>query len=129
MKRAVSFAGIFTCYAGAERAAVLLPEYRLILTGVVTFYLTGLGVVNPALETGMPATANLSVERVSTGFAAIDAVIEYAGAVPGLVGLNQINARVPANAPLRIDVPVTITVAGQQSNTVTVPIGPIPPGG
>lgn len=96
---------------------------------VVTFLLTGLGVLNPALETGMPAGNNQAVEQVSTGFAAIDAIIEYAGAAPGLVGFNHIRARVPANAPLRVDVPVRITVGGQQSNLVTVPIGPIPPGG
>ena len=57
---------------------------------VVTFYLTGLGILNPALGTGVPAGANLAVERVSTGFEAIDAVIEYAGAAPGFVGLDRI---------------------------------------
>jgi uncharacterized protein (TIGR03437 family) len=89
---------------------------------MVVFYLTGLGVLNPALGTGVPAGANFAAAPIALQFGNANAVIEYAGAAPGFVGLNQINARVPAGAPTG-SVPVSISVGGSQANPVTVAIG------
>jgi len=37
--------------------------------------------------------------------------------VPGFIGLYQVNFRVPPGAPTGAAVPLTLTVAGVQSNT------------
>lgn len=90
---------------------------------VVVFYLTGLGVLDPPLATGAPAGANSAAAQVSLMFGTSNAVAEYAGAAPGFVGLNQINVRIPADAPATRDVPVSITVDGRQANPVVISIG------
>ncbi|MBI4465166.1 MAG: hypothetical protein HY647_10715 [Acidobacteria bacterium] len=41
---------------------------------------------------------------------------------PGWVGLRQINAEVPQNAPPGPAVPLTITVDGLTSNSVTIAV-------
>jgi uncharacterized protein (TIGR03437 family) len=89
---------------------------------VLIFYLTGLGALNPALGTGVPAAANVVAAQVTMMFGSANAVIEYAGAAPGFIGLNQINARVPQGAPVGNDVPISISVAGRQGNPVVVAI-------
>jgi uncharacterized protein (TIGR03437 family) len=90
---------------------------------VVTIHATGFGVLNPALGTGVPAGANLAQAQVTIAFGSANATIEYAGAAPGLVGVNQINARIPAGAPIANDVPIALNVGGRQANSVTVAIG------
>ncbi len=107
-----------------DGATLVTPQNPARRNEVVVFYLTGLGVLNPPLETGVPAGANAAAARISLMFGPANAVIEYAGAAPGFVGLNQINARIPAGAPTTRDVPVSIAVGGRQANPVIVPIGP-----
>jgi uncharacterized protein (TIGR03437 family) len=41
----------------------------------------------------------------------------FAGLTPGLVGLLQVNAKVPAAAPTGDDVAVVIRIAGAESQT------------
>jgi len=45
----------------------------------------------------------------------------YAGLTPGLVGVYQINAEVPAGVTTG-DVSITVTQNGFDSNTVTIPV-------
>jgi uncharacterized protein (TIGR03437 family) len=90
---------------------------------VVTIHATGLGILNPALGTGVPAGANLAPAQVTIAFGSANATIEFAGAAPGLVGVNQINARIPAGAPIASDVPISLNVGGRQANSVTIAIG------
>jgi uncharacterized protein (TIGR03437 family) len=89
---------------------------------VVTIYATGLGVLNPALGTGVPATDNAATERVSIAFGTANAVIEFAGALEDSVGMNRIRAQIPAGAPVGVDVPVSVTAGGRQGNPVTIAI-------
>lgn len=91
---------------------------------VLAFYLTGLGVLIPPIQTGEPAGANLVSTQVALAFGLLNSSVEYAGAAPGFVGVNQINARIPANIQLRGDTVVSITIGGRQANAVTIPIEP-----
>jgi uncharacterized protein (TIGR03437 family) len=52
------------------------------------------------------------------GGAAADVL--FAGAQPNLVGVDQVNLRVPRSLIGRGEVDVVLTVNGQTSNTVTV---------
>ena len=47
---------------------------------------------------------------------------DYAGLTPGFVGLYQVNVRVPADLAATGDVPVSVSVAGGASNTVTIAV-------
>lgn len=68
----------------------------------LTFYMTGAGVVSPHLAAGQPAPLPPPFHIVAADVeATIDnqpAVVEFAGAAPGFVGLVQINVRIPATA-------------------------------
>jgi uncharacterized protein (TIGR03437 family) len=55
-----------------------------------------------------------------------NAVTEFAGALPGSVGMNRIQARIPAGAPVSNHVPVSIAVGERQGNPVTIAIGQLP---
>ena len=48
----------------------------------------------------------------------------YAGRAPGLPGVDQINFRVPADAPWNCYVPILVTAAGTASNPVTIAVNP-----
>ena len=52
----------------------------------------------------------------------VEAQVLFAGLSPGFSGLYQVNARVPANAPLGNEVEITVEVSGQASRPVTIAI-------
>ncbi|HUS08607.1 MAG TPA: SBBP repeat-containing protein [Bryobacteraceae bacterium] len=106
-----------------DGVTVVTPQNPAKRNEVVVIYATGLGVLNPALGTGVPAGANMAQAQMTIAFGAANGIIEYAGAAPGFVGLNQINARIPAGAPIASDVPISISVGGRTGNPVTVAIG------
>ncbi len=92
---------------------------------VVAIYGTSLGPVTnqpPAGSPGVtsPLSKTTATPTVSIGGLAADVV--FSGLSPGTVGLYQVNARVPAGAPGGNAVPVTITIGGVTSNTVTMAI-------
>jgi len=92
--------------------------------GFITIYATGQGAVSPAVPSGtaapfsplshaaLPATATIGNQ---------DALVQYAGLAPGMVGVAQFNLRVPELAPG--DYPVVVRVGGMQSNSATVRVG------
>ena len=71
--------------------------------GYVTFYVTGLGAVTPAVQagalpTGIASTTNPIVVTLNgTALAASDVL--YAGVAPGFAGLYQVNVHIPAATP------------------------------
>ena len=95
----------------------------------VIIYATGLGQVTPALATGTKPSATVST--VTTPAVTIDglpAVVQFSGVSGCCVGLNQVNVVVPSNVHAGANVNVTLSIGGQQSNTVTIFIaGPPPP--
>jgi uncharacterized protein (TIGR03437 family) len=103
--------GIFTLSQnGAGAAAMQHADYRLVDASnparpgeTLLLYLTGLGGVTPAVKDGAasPAspTANVSNKALSVRINGLEAKISYAGLVPYLAGLYQVNFIVPDKAP------------------------------
>ena len=91
---------------------------------VVVIYCTGLGEVSPAVVTGSPAPSAppaQTVNQVKATIGGLAASVQFSGLTPGLVGVYQVNAVVPA-AKAGDQVPVVLTAAGQQSPPVTMVI-------
>jgi uncharacterized protein (TIGR03437 family) len=59
---------------------------------------------------------------VSVTIGAQSAAVSFAGLAPGLAGVYQVNALVPAGVTPGDEVPVVITQGGAQSNTVTIAV-------
>ena len=85
------------------------------LGDMLVIYLTGMGAVTPVVANGTPGPQNplavaISVPQVTLGGASLS--VEYAGLAPGEVGVYQINATVPLNAPQGLNVPLVISQGG-----------------
>jgi uncharacterized protein (TIGR03437 family) len=91
----------------------------------VTIYCTGLGNVSnppnqgvaagssPLSSTPTPATVTIGGQP---------ATVTFSGLAPGFAGLYQVNATVPASAPAGNAVPLTVSIGGATSNTVTLAV-------
>ena len=108
--------GVFTDAKGAIAGAATAAR-----GAVVSLYLTGAGAVSPAISTGAaPAAGTLAsqlpapVQARSVSIGGVAAVIEFAGIPTSLVGVMQVNLRVPATAPLGTQ-PVIVTIGGVAS--------------
>jgi uncharacterized protein (TIGR03437 family) len=69
---------------------------------VVAIYATGLGPLNGALPPGVPAPASPLIEtrnRPTVTVGGLVADVLFSGLAPGLVGVNEIDMRVPPDAP------------------------------
>ncbi len=89
------------------------PGDTLIILG------TGLGRMLPAIETGAPAPSDTPTQAVLTPSVTLGNValgLEYAGLMPGQVGVFQINAVVPNTAPLGLTVPLRISQGGASTS-------------
>ncbi len=127
---------------GAGQAAVLNQDYqpngaaRPEARGrVIQIYATGTGAAlldNATRLTALPATGTAPPGDGSklyvTNFTptvtigGVAATVEFSGLAPGFVGLWQINARLPANAPTGNAVPLVIGANGRNSNQPRVAI-------
>lgn len=126
--------GIFSMNGqGTGQGAILDSSYYLVDASnpatagksVIQIYCTGLGAVtnqppsgspapfSPLAETAMPTTVTIG---------SVPAQVLFSGLTPGLVGLYQVNAEVPAGAPSGLAVPVTISIGGTTSNAVTIAV-------
>jgi uncharacterized protein (TIGR03437 family) len=93
---------------------------------LVEIYCTGLGPVVPLVTEGTvspdPAATTTQLPNVTIGGLTANR-ITFAGLTPGVVGLYQINAEVPANVPIGSAVPVVVTLGNQASQTgVTIAV-------
>jgi uncharacterized protein (TIGR03437 family) len=85
------------------------PYYPAPRGSVISIYATGEGQTNPAGQDGRIITTDLRVPLapVSAIIGLVPAQVTYAGSAPGLVaGVIQINAYVPANAPVGGQIPI-----------------------
>jgi uncharacterized protein (TIGR03437 family) len=90
---------------------------------VVQLFGTGGGVTSPVAEAGAAAAAAAPTLLSATAqVGGIRAEVLYSGASPGLVGVWQVNVRVPSSAPTGSAVPVVVTVNNKPGNTVMVAI-------
>jgi uncharacterized protein (TIGR03437 family) len=89
---------------------------------IVVFYATGEGLTNTGNVTGQPAAAPYPQPTLPVGVTVegIDAEILYAGSAPGLVGVMQINVRVPGGFVPPGQTSIQLTVGGFSSPAVTV---------
>ncbi len=115
--------GIFTDSTGA-----LVPTATAALGQEIAFYITGAGVVSPAIATGAApaastASTNLPVpaQKTSVTIGGATATIDFIGIPPGLVGVTQINVQVPFGIGSGAQ-PVVVTVGGVASAPATVRI-------
>lgn len=92
----------------------------------ISVYLTGSGPVNPPLSNGVAAGSNpLSVlsASYSATIGQANANVTFAGLTPGSVGVTQLNILVPTGLAAGT-YPLTLTIDGDTSNTVSVTIAP-----
>ena len=126
---------IFTTNAqGTGQGSILNTSSQLVDTShpakpgttYIQIYCMGLGAVTnqPADGAASPSSplAQTPLPQVSIGGFAAN--VSFSGLAPGFVGEYQVNALVPATVAAGIAVPVTITIAGAVSNTVTISVGP-----
>ncbi len=93
----------------------------------ITIYLTGLGVTAPAVNVAFaapitPVAKTQSSVAVTIGEQSAD--VAFAGLVPGLTGLYQINTVVPAGTIAGEAVPVVVSASQASSPTVTIAVKP-----
>jgi len=85
----------------------------------LVIYCVGLGAVSPAVPagTGAPQGGPLSntAAQVSVTVGGQPAQVLFSGLAPGFAGLYQVNAVVPSGVTAGSQVPVTLSVAGQNS--------------
>ena len=84
---------------------------------VVVIFATGQGMLDPPLATGVraPASPLSSASAVTATFGGAPGRVLFGVMTPGFVGLMQVNAELPADAPTGASVPVSISVAGAAS--------------
>jgi uncharacterized protein (TIGR03437 family) len=91
---------------------------------VVEIYGTGFGAVSPLVKEGdvspVPAAALTQTALVSIG--GIPAQVTFAGLTPGAIGVYQVNAVVPAEAPKGDAVPVLMNVSTDSQKAVTIAV-------
>jgi uncharacterized protein (TIGR03437 family) len=88
----------------------------------LVIWATGHGELTDAIEDGQPAAGLINTKtkpRVTIG--GVEAELLFSGLSPGLAGVWQINAIVPANAPTGTGVPLVVT-QGQTSNALPLAI-------
>ena len=121
---------------GSGQGAILDQSYRLVDSTnpaaagstYISIFCTGLGTVTNQPATGSPAAADplswtTTAPAVTIGGAAVPpADVTYYGLAPGYVGLYQVNALVPAESAKGSAVPVTVSIGGVASNTVTIAV-------
>jgi uncharacterized protein (TIGR03437 family) len=87
--------------------------------GYIEIFCTGLGAVSHTPAEGAPAPSKppyattLLEPTVSLG--GVNAPVSFSGLAPGFVGLYQVNALVPDDAPTGSAVPIVITIGNIQS--------------
>jgi uncharacterized protein (TIGR03437 family) len=91
----------------------------------IEIYATGLGPVtnqpaSGAAASGSPLSHTVTAPSITIG--GIPALVTFSGLAPGFVGLYQVNAQVPATAPVGSAVSVVLTIGGVSSNTVTIAV-------
>ena len=119
--------------SGRSLPAVLDSAYGLVGTSnpakrndVVQIFVNGLGPVDNQPASGDPSPSQpLARTRVvpEVSIGGQSAEVLFSGLTPGIVGLYQVNARIPAGAASGLQ-PLVITVNGIVSKSVTIPVGP-----
>jgi uncharacterized protein (TIGR03437 family) len=89
---------------------------------VIVLFGSGLGLLSPALPTGEAAKNNKTAVVPTITIDGKPANVEFSGAAPGFVGLNQVNVKIPPGTRSAPDIPVVLTIGEKPSNTVTIAV-------
>jgi len=89
---------------------------------VIVLFGTGLGLLTPALPTGEAAKNNSTTVIPTVTVDGKKADVQFTGAAPGFVGLNQVNIKIPAGTRSAPDIPIALSIGEKQSNTVTIAV-------
>jgi uncharacterized protein (TIGR03437 family) len=105
----------------------LLDSFNPAVAGstYVSIYCTGLGPVTNQPASGAASPSNPLAKTTTTpivGIGNIGAQVLFSGLAPGFVGEYQVNALVPAGVTPGNSVPVSISIGGVYSNTVTIAV-------
>lgn len=125
--------GIFrngTAGAQSDLPAVFRSANNLLVTAsnpvhrgdTITIYLTGLGRTSPSVDAGVPAPGDplaAAIVRPSVVIGGVEIPVDFAGLVPGSIGVYQINARVTSTVPTGLEQTLTIR-QGTGSTAVAV---------
>ena len=87
----------------------------------VTIYANGLGQTSSVVPTGEVPTGTVTTTTMpSVTIDGLTAQVDFSGLADCCVGLNQINVEVPSGVRSGTNVPVIVSIGGQQSNTVNM---------
>ena len=118
---------------GTGQGVILDDSYKLVddsnpaIAGrtVVQISCTGLGAVTNVPPTGSPALADpisATTTKPVVMIGGLQAQVVFSGLAPGEIGLYQVNALVPGGTSAGPSVPVSISIGGATSNTVTIAV-------
>ena len=111
------FAGAIT---HADNTAVVTAN-PAVSGETVTIYATGLGQVSSPVPTGeLPGGTVTTSTMPTVTIDDIGAQVQFSGLAGCCVGVNQINVVVPSGIRTGTNVPVVVSIGGQQSNTVNM---------
>jgi uncharacterized protein (TIGR03437 family) len=118
----VAIAGTATFAAPAGTLPGARPANR---GEYVTIYCNGLGAVSSPPSTGAvspsdPLARTIAQPAVTIGGQSAD--VSFSGLAPGLVGVYQINAQVPASSATGDAVPIVVAIGGARSNVATIAV-------
>jgi uncharacterized protein (TIGR03437 family) len=103
-----------------DQAGTIVPNGSIARGQITTLYLTGAGAVTPAVATGAPPKSDAALSSLpapvqpSVTVGGVAAPIQFAGIPYGLVGVVQINFRVPDSVPPGSQ-PVVVTINSASS--------------
>ncbi len=92
---------------------------------IIMIYAAGLGTVEPAVPAGHAAGTEPLSRTQKTPLVLIGGVpaeISYSGLAPGLVGVYQVNARIPMEVSGGNSVPLQLQIGTAESNVVTIAV-------
>lgn len=111
------FAGAIT---HADNTAVVTAN-PAVSGETVTIYATGLGQVSSPVPTGeLPGGTVTTTAMPTVTIDGIAAQVQFSGLAGCCVGVNQISVVVPSGIRAGTNVPVVMSISGQQSNTVNM---------
>lgn len=89
---------------------VLNPRFPVERGTAISLFATGLGVVTPPVQAGVPGPDSLSRTTTvpSVFIGDVEAQVPFSGLAPGFAGLYQVNIIIPQNAPIGDAIPVVI---------------------
>jgi len=103
-------------------SVLVQPSNPAHANGIIQIYAAGLGGVSSMVTPGAAPGAVTTAMPVSVMIGQILVVPDYAGLSPAFPGLYQVNVRIPTAVAASKSVPVVITVAGQSSPLVNIPV-------